>query len=158
MNKKKFTAIDAVIILVIIAAVVFGVMKLGLVEVEKAEETVVQYDVLISECEDNVIDAITVGDEVSISNKEKDTATVKNVRTETSRTMTYNSEVGEYYMKTLESKKDLYVTLEAKATQTDTLIQAGTTPIKVGLGTPVRGKGYALNGYIVNIDIAEQEK
>ncbi len=158
MNKKKFTVIDFLIIIVILAAVIFGIFKMGIFKNSSKEESrAVSFEVLISECEENVADAISEGDVVSISNKEKDTAVVKSIRTETARTMTYNSDEGEYYMKPLEKKKDLYITLEADATQSDTLIEIGTTPVKVGIGMPVRGKGYAVSGYVVGISIDSQE-
>lgn len=151
-QKKKFTGIDVFIILAVLAVIAVGAAKTGLLRTSAQENTAVLFDVLISECEDHIAGAVSEGDEVSISNKEKDTARVKAVRTEPTKSMTYNSAKGFYYMKELSNKEDLYITLEADASITDTLIKTGTTPIKVGLGIPVRGKGYALTGYIVNID------
>lgn len=157
-QKKKFTGIDFFIILMILAVIAVGASKMGLFKTSNQENTVVVFDVLISECEENIVDAINAGDEVSISNKEKDTAVIKAVRSEPAKSMTYNSTKGFYYMKELSHKKDLYITLEANASVTDTLIKTGTTPIKVGIGMPVRGKGYAISGYIVDIDTNEKEE
>ncbi|MCH5186159.1 MAG: DUF4330 domain-containing protein [Oscillospiraceae bacterium] len=148
---KKFTVIDFVIIAVTAAACAAVMFKFGIFE-ESPQNTSILFDVLITECEDNVTETVNKGDVVSISNKEKDTATVKDIRVEQSKTMTYNAQKGEYYMKELAEKSDLYITLEADADVTDTLIETGTTPVKVGMSMPVRGKGYALNGYIVRIE------
>lgn len=151
-QKKKFTGIDILIILIILAAAAAGAARMGLFSTSAKENTAVLFDVLVSECEDHIVTAVNEGDLVSISNKEKDTAVIKSIRSEPAKSMTYNSEQGIYYMKEFPRKKDLYITLEANAGITDTLIKIGSTPVKVGLEMPVRGKGYALLGYIVDID------
>jgi len=149
--KKRFTFIDALIILFILAAAAAVVMKSGVINTSK-KNAEITFDVLVAECEDNVIDSISEGDVVSISNKEKDTGVVKSFRLEDSLAMTYNSEKGEYYLKALDRKKDIYITIQADVNISENLIQVGTTPVKVGTAMPVRGKGYALSGYIVRIN------
>lgn len=156
-NKKaRFTLIDLLIILVILAGCAFAGVKM-LPNIGNKQKSVVKYTVLLSQKEDGFVDAIHTGDVVSISNKEKDTGTVVGFEKKTAEVMLYDSIKGEYNIKYLDNKQDVYVTIESDASVTDSLILAGSTPIKVGLEMPVRGKGYASMGYVIDVSVKEGE-
>lgn len=151
-KKVKFTLIDALIILVVIAAACVIVFKLIPSKMAGGESSKAVFTVMLTGKDEAFADAVHIGDVVSISNKEKDTGTVTGVEVKAAESLEYNSNKGEYTVQTIDGKRDVYVTIEADASEDDKLIQVGTTPVKVGLSMPVRGKGYASMGYIVSAD------
>ena len=155
-KKVKFTLIDALIIIAVIAVIaVVGSIFLPAKMSAGGESTKAVFTVLLTAKEEDFANAIHIGDIVSISNKEKDTAVVTGVEVKPAESLEYNSEEGEYIVQTIANKSDVYVTVEADATADDKLIPVGTTPVKVGLEMPVRGKGYASMGYIIEADTVD---
>ena len=53
----------------------------------------------------------------------------------------------------MEGKIDIYVTVEADVEISDIAVKMGDTSIQVGTNIPVRGKGYASSGYILETNI-----
>ena len=149
-KKAKFTAIDAIIILVILAVIVVGAIKILPSFTNGSEKEKVDFTVMVQNKDEDFANAITVGDDVTISLTEKDGGVVKNVESKPAVTMVYNSIDGTYSNEVIEGKYDVYVTIEA---DTDvSAIKAGSTAVKVGAEIPVRGKGYASTGYVIGID------
>ena len=140
-KKAKFTAIDAIIILVILAVIVVGAIKILPSFTSGSEKE-----------KEDFANAITIGDDVTISLTEKDGGVVKNVESKPAVTMVYNSIDGTYSNEVIEGKYDVYVTIEADTDVSDLAIKAGGTAVKVGAEIPVRGKGYASTGYVIGID------
>ena len=151
-KKVKFTFIDALIILVVIAAAAVIVFKFMPAKMSGGEKTKAIFTVMLTGKDEAFADAVHIGDVVSISNKEKDTGVVTAVEAKEAESLEYNSNEGKYVIQNISGKRDVYVTIEAAASEDDKLIQAGTPPVKVGLQMPVRGKGYASMGYIVKVD------
>lgn len=151
--KKKWTFVDTlIVILVIVAGValvnVFGVSK-GTGETKKIEAVI-----LITQQESEVADAVkkAKGDAVTISLTEKDSGIIKDVRSETAQTQTYNSIDGKYVIEQVDGKVDIYATVELDVTENDYAYTCGSTVVKVGESMPFRGKGYALEGYVITIE------
>lgn len=157
-KKVRFTLIDALIIVAVLAmaAVVFKVFAPAKMS-GGGTQTKAVFTVMLTYKDKDFADAISVGDVVSISNKEKDTGVVTAVEANPAESLEYNANEGKYTVQTINDKTDVYVTIEADATADEKLIQVGTTPVKVGLDMPVRGKGYASMGYIVKADTKEGE-
>ena len=151
-KKVKFTVIDAVIIVVVLAALIVGIKKIMPSIMIGAENEKVDFTVLIQNEGENFADAITVGDRVTISLTEKDGGIVKNVETKPAVTLAYNSIDGTYASETIEGKYDVYVTIEAEMDINDLALKTGGTAVKVGAEVPVRGKGYASMGYVIEIN------
>ncbi len=151
-KKVRFTVIDAVIIIVLLAAAVFACLKLLPSVMTSGEHRTVDFTVLVQNEDESFADAITIGDRVTISLTEKDGGTVKAVETKPAQTLAYNSIDGTYANETIESKCDVYVTIEADMDISDLALRAGGTPVKVGAEIPVRGKGYASMGYVIEIN------
>ena len=149
-KKAKFTAIDAIIILVILAVIVVGAIKILPSFTSGSEKEKVDFTVMVQNKDEDFANAITIGDDVTISLTEKDGGVVKNV--ESAVTMVYNSIDGTYSNEVIEGKYDVYVTIEADTDVSDLAIKAGGTAVKVGAEIPVRGKGYASTGYVIGID------
>ena len=150
-KKAKFTAIDAIIILVILAVIVVGAIKI-LPFTSGSEKEKVDFTVMVQNKDEDFANAITIGDDVTISLTEKDGGVVKNVESKPAETMVYNSIDGTYSNEVIEGKYDVYVTIEADTDVSDLAIKAGGTAVKVGAEIPVRGKGYASTGYVIGID------
>ncbi|MCI8979614.1 MAG: DUF4330 domain-containing protein [Clostridia bacterium] len=151
-KKIKFTVIDAVIILVILAALAIGVKKVMPMFMNADGDEKIDFTVLIQKEDIGFADAITVGDNVTVSLTEKDGGTVKDVKAEPAVTLAYNSIDGAYSNEIIEGKYDVYITIEAEASVSDLALKTGGTAVKVGAEIPVRGKGYASMGYVIDIN------
>lgn len=152
MSKKiKWTLIDTlIVILVIVAGValmsVFG-KKTATGDMKKIEAVV-----LIANEETYVGDALAVGDEITISLTEKDSGTLKAVEIKDAEAMTFNSIDGTYATEPIEGKVDIYATVELLAAENNFAFTCGSTKVKVGEKMPFRSKGYALEGFVVEIN------
>ena len=142
-KKAKFTVIDAVIILVVLAVIAVGAYKFlpSIIGGSKSEK--VDFTVMVQSQDAGFAEAVKVGDNVTISLTEKDGGIVKDVKAEPAVTLAYNSIDGTYSNEVVEGKYDVYVTIEADTDVSDLAIKTGGTAIKVGAEVPVRGKGYA---------------
>ena len=152
-QKVRFTIIDLLIILVVIAAAVFGAVKIfpGLFA-GGGERSTVEFTVMVTGKEAGFSQMIHTGDEVSLSYEEKDSGVVTGVRTEPATTMTYDSIDGQYNITNIEGQEDIYITVQADAVESDLVIKTGETAIKVGKEMPVRGKGYVTSGFVVSVN------
>ncbi len=151
MKSKKWTLIDTFIVLIAVIAVAAGIVMLKPSMGTDTENKTVEFTVLIQNKEQELADAITPGAKATLSLTEKDGGIVKDVRSETATQMTYNSIDGTYTNTEAEGKVDIYVTVEADCTITDKAIKTGGTAIKVGAEIPVRGKGFATSGFVIDI-------
>ena len=151
-KKRKFTVIDVIIVLILAAAVVFGAYKLLPSVIHPSNMRHITFTVMLQQQDQNLADAINEGDRVTISYTEKDGGIVKSKRIEPATAMVFNSMDGVYMNETLDGKVDVYVTLEADVKANDLVMKAGGTPIKVGVELPIRGKGYASSGYVIETD------
>ena len=142
----------SVVLAVVIAAAAY---VLGPKFFKKADKETAVFTVMLSEKEPEYGNAIKKGDKVTISFTEKDGGVVKDVRVEQAKKQAYNSIDGTYSMEPVENKVDVYVTIEAEATASDTAVKTGDTALKVGTEVPVRGKGYAAMGYIITLNEEE---
>lgn len=151
-KKAKFTVIDVIIILIVLAVIAVGAVKLLPSMLSGTEKEKIDFTVLIQSQDQDFADAITVGDNVTISLTEKDGGIVKDVAIEPAKTIAYNSIDGEYLEETIDGKYDVYIDIEADTNVSDLAIKAGGTAVKVGAEIPVRGKGYASTGYVIMIN------
>lgn len=147
-EKAKFTIIDAVIILVVLAVIAFGALKI-LPSMLNTSNEKVEFVVQLAAKEPALADAMHVGDRVTLSLTEKDGGVIKDLKTEPSVQMVFNSIDGVYKNEIVDGKVDIYVTVEADAEVSDIAVKMGGTKVQVGAEIPVRGKGYASMGYII---------
>ena len=151
-NKKRWTIIDTLIVVLVIVAGVAVFKVFGGNTKMSGDTKTIDAVVLLAQEDSEVGEAITVGDEITISLAEKDSGTLKDVRVEPSEMMTYNSIDGKYVIEPVENKVDIYATVELKVTENDFALTCGDSVIKVGEKLPFRGKGYALTGYVIDIN------
>lgn len=151
MKTKKWTIIDTLIVIVVVAALAVVWMMFGPDVTDKAVNEKVSFTVMIQDREKGLADTMTAGDKVTLSLTEKDGGIIKEVKTEPTVVMVYDSIKGEYRNEVNAEREDIYITIEADCDVNDKVMKTGDTTIRVGEGIPIRGKGYAANGYIIEI-------
>ena len=153
MKKAKFSVIDILIVLFLIVVIVFGFKKVknsGLV-IEKPHQKV-SFSIMATRVDEGSGNCIKIGDNVCISLKEKEYATVTNVKETPYHETAFSQTLGKYASKPVDGKSDLLVELECMAEITENEILDGKAPIRVGESASIRGKGYSFQGYIVIVD------
>lgn len=154
MKKMKFSFVDAVIVLAVIAVLAVGIKLLPGISAG-GEQKEVYFTVLASKSDEGIDELVNVGDEVQISFSERAFATVVGVSAEPSEEYEYFQPKGVYMTHVLEGKSDVKVLLKCMADVSDTKIATGDVPIRVGAEMPVRGKGYTLKGYVIELEERE---
>lgn len=149
---KKFTVMDVIIIAVAAAVIAAGAYVLAPKFIDRAEGGKVECTVLISSGEWELAEAMQVGDTVTMSLTEKDGGVITGIDARPAEKTVFDSISGTYVTNELDNKCDIYVTVEADAKVSDTAVTMGSTVLKVGDETPVRGKGYAAMGYTIAIN------
>lgn len=154
MEKKKirFTVIDAVIILVVLAVVVVAGMKILPMITRPSDTRTISCTVLLADKEKELAEAMTIGDNVTMSLTEKEGGTITGVDVTPAKKAVFDSISGTYVTQEIPNKCDIYVTVDVDAKLTDTAVKSGSVAFKVGAETPVRGKGYAALGYMIAIN------
>ena len=137
-NKKRWTVIDTLIVVVVVAVAAVAYLQFGRKNTH-SEKATVEAVMLITSQEPEFADALTVG-------------VLKDFRVEPAKAMVYNSIDGTYKMEEIPNKIDVYATIELECSVSDLAFTVGSTDIKVGTSTPFRGKGYATYGYIIEIN------
>ncbi len=151
-KKIKFTVIDAFIILVVIAVIAAGAVKLAPRIIRTSDKEKAEFTILIASKDESLANAMSAGDNVTLSLTEKDGGVIKNIDAKTAEVMAFDSIDGSYKIQKVADKKDIYVTVEADVDVSDLSIKTGDTAVRVGAEIPVRGKGFAAMGYVVTID------
>ena len=152
MKKSKFSFIDVILILFLSAVVVFGIFKVKDGIQNAATEKNVKFAMLATDVNAGIKDAITIGDKVSISVKEKAFGTVVGVSETPHYEHEFSPNLGKYVSEIVEGKYDVMLEIECSANVSDTEILSNNVPIRVGEASYIHGKGYALEGYIVTVD------
>lgn len=151
MKKTKFTFVDFFIILAVILVVAVGFIFLKSGNEAGAETKKVNFTVLATAQQKGLSELVKEGDDVVISFSEDVHATVVKAYEETRVDYYFNSFTGRYVKGTFNDKSDVYVELTADAVISDTAISKDGLPIRVGDEMPVRGKGYVVKGYVVDV-------
>ncbi|MEE1351038.1 MAG: DUF4330 family protein [Clostridia bacterium] len=150
-NKKKWTLIDTLIV-ILVAAAAFALYKtFGKQRVIDNKRTI-EAVVLIPREDASVKDAIKEGDKITVSLTEKDSGILKAIEVKDAQTMVYNSIDGVYINEPVEGMIDIFATVELEVAETDFAYTTGSTTVKVGEKLPFRGKGFALEGYVIEIN------
>lgn len=152
MNKTKWTIIDTFIVAVVILALAAAWVMFGPNITTPKTSQKVEFTVMIQDREKGLADAIKAGDKVTLSLTEKDGGIIKSVASQPAVLMVYDSINGVYRNETNPEKEDIYITIEADCMVSDIAITTGDTDIKVGQSIPVRGKGYASEGFVIDIE------
>jgi len=150
--KKKFTVIDVIIVLVLLAVIAFGFIKIKDNIQNGGTTQKINFTVLAKNVNKGVGNNVNIGDEVSISLKEKAYATVVGVSETEHKEAEFSPSKKKYVTQEVEGKSDIYIELECDANVSDTEILDDNVPIRVGNEAYIHGKGYAFEGFIVIIN------
>ena len=148
---KKITFIDVLIVLfvAVVAAAAFFVLKPGTNSAQNT--TKLNFTVLATAQQEGLSELVTAGDDVVISFSEDVHATVVEAYEEDREEYHFNSFTGKYVSSKVKGKSDVYVKLTADVTTSDTGFSKDNLAIRVGDEMPVRGKGYVVKGYVVDV-------
>ena len=148
---KKITFIDVLIVLfvAVVAAAAVIILKPG---ADKAVDTrKLSFTVLATAQQEGLSELVKAGDDVVISFSEDVHATVVEAYEEDRVEYHFNNFTGKYVSSKIQEKSDVYVKLTADVTTSDTKFSMDNLPIRVGDEMPVRGKGYVVKGYVVDV-------
>ena len=151
-KKKKFTIIDLGIVIALLVVIVIGVKVLGGNFGSKGETKEVYITVMATDINEGLSEMIKEGDNVSISYSEEAYGTVVKAWEEPYKESQLFETIGEYKTQEIDGKSNVFVVVKCDAGVTDTRILNGNVPLRVGEETPVCGKGYTVNGYIVDVE------
>lgn len=154
---KKFNFLDVIIVLAIIGVAFVGVTTLrGASGAEQSKlSSKVIYTVEEAEATLEQVEAVKVGDRVNIGVNGVDSSIVTDVQSFPAEKVTFDGLTGTYKKVTIPEKYALRVTCEADASVTDMSISAGNTPIRVGGEFSLKGRGYAVIGYVIESELME---
>jgi len=153
---KKINVLDAVIILVVLIACIFGYRYINKQQkvIAPKNTTKVIYQVRTNESFPNTFEMIEEGTIIYDSIKNSPIGTVIKKEIVPSERSEMNLNDGKYVLTELPEKEyiDILITIEADANYTEQNISVGDYIVKVGKEAFVKGKGYAGAGYIVSIE------
>ena len=152
MKKSKFTVIDAVIIIAVLAVVIIGGKILLPRFMTPSDTRTVSCTVLLSDKEHALAESMQVGDRVTMSLTEKDGGVITGIDVTPAKKTIFDSISGTYVTQNVDDKCDIYVTLDVEAQVSDIAVKSGSVVLQVGSETPIRGKGYASTGYMIALD------
>ena len=149
--KNKWTVIDT---LIVIAVIVAGIVLFKVFggSVDTGAKTTIEAVVMIGDIDPQVAEAIEVGDKITVSLTEKDSGVLVKAEQKPAEKMVFNSVDGIYNLTEDETNVDLFATVRLEVSETDLAYSTGSTFVKVGEKMPFRGKGYALEGYVFEIN------
>ena len=154
MKNKRFTLIDLLIVLVVIAAG-FVVSKV-MTPKEVAPDGKVEFVVMASSVNNEVAKNLLPGDVAVLSHAQKTNVTVKDVKYKPSEVNVFDNQTKTYKKVLSNMESDVFVTVEANAKISDTAILSGDVFVRVGSEANLSSKNLAIEGYIVEI-LSEQK-
>ena len=158
--KAKFNAIDALIIIAVIAVIAVGILYFktltpgntgsgtaskGIVQIELANE------------DEYLTELPKEGDEVTIGVREKARGTVSKVTVEPAETVAYDLSSGAANISVIPDKYDIYIDVAVDAVDTGSQIEVDGVPLRVGVSDAIRSRGWAGYGYITGVDLESEE-
>lgn len=155
--KKKFNFFDFLIATVIVAvlAVIAYVLVFSPAQNKVVGESLtLEFSVEVAAGEASIIDIAKPGDAVTLSGKSR--AIIKEVTYKPAQKLVLDQISGEYKLETIPDKFDIVATVAASATQTDKDICISNTPVKVGSKMSLEGRGFAVNGAIIDMKLLNE--
>ena len=158
--KRKFNIIDALLILVILAAVAVCLLFLrsrGTIASSGAAEQM-SYTVEIKEAPRGMIDCVEtagVGSKVYRSTDSTYLGTLTAFRYEPTERVEYSPALGKYVQYADEEYFSLYLDITGDGAETASDISVSGNPAKVGQEIFVKGKGYAGRSFVVGVNGSE---
>ncbi len=151
--KKRINVLDIFIILIFLIAGIIGYSFMNNQGINVTSNTSkVIYNVKATSCLPEVENYIKKGMEAYDSLKNYHIGTILECEVEPNQILIPDLENGVFVANTREDRVDVTLKIEADASVTEKLISIGNYELKVGKEAYVRGKGFALAGYIISIE------
>ena len=154
MKNKRFTLIDVLIIMIIIAAG-FIVNKV-MTPKEISPDGKVEFVVMATAVNNEVAKNLSAGDIAVLSHAQKTNVLVKDVTYKPSEVNVFDNVTKTYKKVLSDIESDVFVTVEADAKISDTAILSGDVFVRTGAEATLSSKNLAIEGYIVEI-LSEQQ-
>jgi hypothetical protein len=156
MNRKRFNLLDFFIIIVFVAVIGGGLYLYNqYTEGLKRSTYAVEYQVELRAVDQSFVDAITKGDLLRESVKGNTLGRVADMTYKDSYNINIDYLAGKYVETAVPDKLDVILTIASPASVSERSIIVGGLEIKIGHKLFVKGKGYAREGYILNIVVKE---
>lgn len=155
-KKARFTVFDGIlIVLMLCVAAVIAYMLIVVPMQSMSPEKDLEFMIEVPTTTQDIASLIHTGDTVTVSGKGK--ATVTDVIIEPAEKLVLDAITGAYKFSEVPERYDLYVTVRASATETDKEIAVQGTPVLIGEKLSVEGKGYSVNGAVLDMAFGELE-
>ena len=148
----RFSLLDVLIILFVIAAVFGAAWFLGFFATE-GDVVEITYTVELRGMKDFFYDVPAVGDDIHESIKDEYLGKVSGVSFKPTVQYTWSHESLETTEQVVPNEKDMYITIAVDGYESDSTIMTkdDSVELKVGKGIYIKGKGYAASGYITDL-------
>lgn len=156
-KKTKFTVFDILLVLIIIAAIGYVAYTLIFAPLStKGEDIKVEFTVEMPITSEQIASLVQVGDTVTIAGKPS--GTVTKVEYPPALKLGLDALDGVFKLSPVPNKYDLRVTVVADGTETDKEVRAAGTVVRVGATLSVEGRGYAITGTVLMLNVIDEKK
>lgn len=153
MNKGKFGIIDILIVISIVIATIIGISLARKPElVEQADSQVINYSFEVTNVGEEFIDNMNIGDSLYHSSKDTYLGELLDYEVSPSQIFHRDTEKGEVVILDSPMHIDVKMIIEVEARVQNGILKVEDEDIMVGRGLPIKGKGYASYGFIVEIE------
>lgn len=149
MKNKRFTLIDLLIIAVIIAAC-FITSKI-MTPTKASPDGKVEFVVLATAINNEVAKNLSAGDIAVLSHAQKTNVLVKDVEYKPCEINVFDHNAKSYKTVLSQIQSDVFVTVEADAKISNSVILSGDVFIRTGAEVTLSSKNLAIEGYVVEI-------
>lgn len=159
--KPKFNLMDLIIVLVVLAVIGAGGFMLSKnLPGQDAGDTgsrkvKVEYQLEVTDKREAYTTLAKPGDSVTIGDKEKLPAVVKDVEVQPYSKVGFDGLNGGAAWNEVPDRYTVVYTLESDAVDSDKSVAVNGTAVRVGSATTIKGNGYAGYGYILTVKVAE---
>ena len=150
-NKKRWTVIDTLIVVLVIVAGVAVFKVFGGNARMSGNTKTIDAVVLLAQEDSEVGEAMTVGDEITISLTEKDSGTLKDVRVEPSETQSERAD-GKHVYSEMPDRYDATITIKAHGQEAaNSYITADSEDLSVGRVIDIYTKYVLTSGKVMSV-------
>ena len=149
---KKFNVLDVLICVGIIAIVLLIMSYLGgRSSIMASDKTTVYFTVEFVSLPPGFHEKINIGDTIEDSAKGYYYGVVSGIKAEQTTIETLDAVNQKIVRADVPNRETILLTVKCDGTQSDIVITVGGQPIKIGQKMTLKGKGYAMSGFILEI-------